>query len=71
VKVGKSAVVMKYNLLREKEFSTYDASLDARFFFDEKRNFYLLDKEYIHDLNTGIPLYYYQVSMKTFKEGNQ
>lgn len=42
---------IKYNILKEKEFSSFDCTPKAEPFFDNNKNGYILDQDVIIDLN--------------------
>lgn len=59
---------MKYNINKDKEFSSFDCSPDAMTFFDTKCEGYILDTDSIIDIDQGIPLYYYKTGMNNLQK---
>lgn len=43
--------IIKYNILKEKEFSSFDCSLDAQIFFDTKCEGYVFNSDSIIDID--------------------
>lgn len=66
-----TSIFIKYNLLKEKEFSSYDCSSDAVCFFNDNKQSFILDGNSILDLNQGIPLYYYQSGKSQYSKQYQ
>lgn len=46
----KYSFFLKYNALKDKEFSSFDCHPNAEAFFDKNKNSYILDQDVIIDL---------------------
>jgi len=57
---------IKYNILKNKEFTSFDCSKQAQIFFDTKCEGYLIDEDSIIDIDQGIPLYFYKTSINNY-----
>ncbi|CDW78432.1 wd-40 repeat protein [Stylonychia lemnae] len=59
--------ITKYNILKDKEFSSFDCSKQAQIFFDTKCEGYILDDDSIIDIDQGTPLYHYKTGMDNYQ----
>ncbi|CDW77734.1 wd-40 repeat protein [Stylonychia lemnae] len=59
--------ITKYNILKNKEFTSFDCSKQAQIFFDTKCEGYILDDDSIIDIDQGTPLYYYKTGMDNYQ----
>ncbi|CDW79229.1 wd-40 repeat protein [Stylonychia lemnae] len=64
----KQGNVIKYNLLKEKENTSFDCAIKSQIFFDLSNQGHILDNESIIDTFQGIPLYYYKTGMQNIDE---
>eukprot|EP00347_Sterkiella_histriomuscorum_P005811 403355181 len=62
------AFIIKYNINKNKEFSSFDCSLTSQIFFDIKHEGYILDQDSIIDIDQGIPLYFYRSGMNDYQK---
>jgi hypothetical protein len=60
------AFIIKYNYIKEKEFSSFDCDKEAMIFFDRDQNEFIFDTDTIIDMTSGLPLYYYQTGLFNF-----
>jgi len=56
----KNAFVMKYNLMKEKEFTSFEVSKDCQLLFDQDRDGYVFEKECLISVSQGLPLLFFQ-----------
>ena len=62
------AFIIKYNINKNKEFSSFDCALESELFFDTKCEGFILDSDSIIDVDQGIPLYFYKTGMKIYNK---
>lgn len=62
------AFYIKYNINKNKEFSSFDCSHDSLVFFDYYGDAYILDENSIIEIDQGIPLYFYKTGLKDLKK---
>jgi hypothetical protein len=51
ISMAKSAFVMKYNLKKEKEFTSFDVSKDCELLFDHDKNAYVFENNSLISVN--------------------
>lgn len=62
----KSSYIVRYNLKKEKEFSSFDCSEKAEIFYDFKQNAFILDEQFIIDMQQGLRLQFFKAKLEDF-----
>jgi hypothetical protein len=60
---NQTSFICKYNLTKNKEYNSFDCSIDAEVFYDKKGASYIMDSDSIIDIDQGIPLYFFKTGI--------